>query len=325
MSRIENNHVTKVAIVGAGGRVGGPFARSLLETGKHTVTAITREDSTSGAKLPEGVHVVKVNYDNEESVVSALKGQEVLIITLSVQTPKDTQAKLISAAAKAGVPYLFHNAYGGDITAEQVNKDTGLAEAEAATRKQIEDLGVSKWIAFCCGFWYEWSLPMGTDLYGFDIKNREVIFFDDGETKFSTSTWPQCGRGMAALLSLPVEGQGTTLESFANKPVYIQSFRVSQKDMLASILRVTGDKESDWKVEYQPAQERWEEGRAAMMKGDRQGFARMLYARSMAKDTSGNFEGKLNNDVLGLKDEDLDEWTKFCVDFAMAGRSWWAE
>ena len=118
MSRFQNNHITKVAIIGAAGRVGGAFANSLLATGKHTVTAVTREGSDS--KLPEGVVVKKVNYDNEESLVNALKGQEVLIITLSVQAPKDTQSKLVSAAAKAGVPYVFHNTYGGDIHATHI-------------------------------------------------------------------------------------------------------------------------------------------------------------------------------------------------------------
>ena len=58
------------------------MTKELLATGKHTVTAISRADSTS--KLPEGVKVAKVDYDKPETLVEALKGQDALIITLSV-------------------------------------------------------------------------------------------------------------------------------------------------------------------------------------------------------------------------------------------------
>lgn len=78
--------------------------------GKHTVTAITRPDSKS--KLPSGVEIKKVDYSSQESLVSALTGQEVLIITMAVTAPRDTEAKLIEAAAAAGVPYVFPNEWG---------------------------------------------------------------------------------------------------------------------------------------------------------------------------------------------------------------------
>lgn len=47
-----NNRIEHVAIVGATGSVGAYITKELLKRGKHTVTAITREDSKS--KMPEG-------------------------------------------------------------------------------------------------------------------------------------------------------------------------------------------------------------------------------------------------------------------------------
>jgi putative NADH-flavin reductase len=97
-----SNHITKVALVGAGGNVGKYIAEALVRGGKHTVTAITREDSQS--KLPAGVEVKKVNYDNTETLVAALQGQEALIITLSGHADIETlEKKLITAANDAGV------------------------------------------------------------------------------------------------------------------------------------------------------------------------------------------------------------------------------
>jgi saccharopine dehydrogenase-like NADP-dependent oxidoreductase len=96
------NHITKVAVVGAGGNVGKYITEALISGGKHTVTAITREDSQS--KLPAGVEVKKVNYDKPETLVAALQGQEAVIITLNGRAEIETlEKKLVVAANEAGV------------------------------------------------------------------------------------------------------------------------------------------------------------------------------------------------------------------------------
>ena len=51
-----------------------------------------------------------INYEEESTIVDALKGQQFLIITMAVTAPADTESKLIWAAAKAGVPYVMPNA-----------------------------------------------------------------------------------------------------------------------------------------------------------------------------------------------------------------------
>jgi tryptophan synthase beta chain len=73
----------------------------------HILTAITRDGSKD--KLPEGVKIAQVDYDDEATIFAALEGQQILIITLSVAAPQDTHSKLIKAAAKAGVPYVMPN------------------------------------------------------------------------------------------------------------------------------------------------------------------------------------------------------------------------
>jgi tryptophan synthase beta chain len=71
------------------------------------LTAITRLNSKS--KLPEGVKIAQVDYDDEASIIAALKGQQFLIITMSVTAPRDTHSRLVKAAAKADVPYVMPN------------------------------------------------------------------------------------------------------------------------------------------------------------------------------------------------------------------------
>ncbi|KAK9483566.1 hypothetical protein V1527DRAFT_264646 [Lipomyces starkeyi] len=312
------NHIEKVAIVGAGGHVGEFITKELLQTGKHQVSAITREDST--AILPPGVIVRRVDYANQSSLVEALKGQDALIITMSVMASPDQQNKLIEAAATAGVPWVLPNEFGGDPLNREIGKDIFLGDAKRVYRDYIEKLGKSSWIGIACGFWYEFSLGGGPDRYGFDFKNRTVILMDNGTVKINTSTWPQCGRAVAKLLSLKIlpdteDDESPALVNFKNNCVYISSFTINQKDMLDSVLRVTGTKLEDWKLTNTTAKERFQSGLQDFQKGDRAGFGRLLYARNFYPESNGNFEAikGLHNDMLGLPKEDLDEFTKISI------------
>ena len=64
----------------AGGNGSIPPAEALLKTGKHCVTALTRNDSQS--RLPEVGTVERVEHDRLETLVGALRGRNAPIITL---------------------------------------------------------------------------------------------------------------------------------------------------------------------------------------------------------------------------------------------------
>ncbi|KAH8674459.1 CipA protein [Tricladium varicosporioides] len=314
-----NNHLQNIAIVGAGGQIGKFITEAILKKGKHNLTAITRADG--GSQIPAGVTIQKVDYADQNSIVEALKGQDALIITMGVMAPPDQQSKLIEAAAIAGVPWVFPNEFGGTGANEQAGKDIMLGPMKQAVREQIEKLGKSSWIGIACNFWYEFSLAGGFYRYGFDMKKKTAIFFDDGLTKIFTSTWPQTGRAVAQLLALkvlPEDENDTTLclSNYRNKFMQISSFKISQRDMLDSILRVTGDKESDWKITKRPVQEVYKEGTEMLKAGKRVGFGQLLYARYFYPDMAEFIEGRdmdLDNEKLGLEKEDLDEFTKEAV------------
>ena len=292
------------------------MVEALLKTGKHTVTAITRVDSNS--TLPEGVAVKKVDYGNQSSLVEALQGQDALIITMGVMAPPDQQSKLIQAAADASVTWVLPNEWSPDSANEALVKDVFPFQRLPEARDLIAKLGKSSFIAVSTGFWYEWSLAISA-AYGFDFANRAVTLFDDGETKISTSTWPQVGRAVASLLSLPIHPEGQDkdrcLDRFKNSQVYVSSFTVNQKDMLDSVLRVTQTGLEDWKVTKEPAKGRYTGGIEAMQNGDRMGFVRMMYSRVFFPDDCGNYEKTRGtiNDLLGLPTENIDEATKAAI------------
>ncbi|MCJ1401153.1 hypothetical protein MMC11_004365 [Xylographa trunciseda] len=315
-----SNRIEKVAIVGAGGQVGKHLAEHLLKTGKHVVTAIARSGSTR--KLPEGVHVICLDYsgDDDGALVEALRGQQVLIITMSVAAPRDTTSKLIRAAAKAGVSYVLPNWFGHDAANNTLCNDSLLSHNRDSICAEIESLGISSYLLLVCNFWYEFSLGGGPDRFGFDFKKRSLVLFDAGNVVINTSTWPQCGQAIANVLSLKElpddeKDQSSTLSNFRNSSVYISSFRLSQRDMFKSVKRVTGASDADWTITHESAEQRWKDGRAALQQGNMQAFPKMLYSRMFFPNGDGDYQSSrgLHNDLLGLPVEDLDEFTALGV------------
>jgi hypothetical protein len=307
------NHIKNIAIVGASGNSGSHIVSSLLAKKQFTITAISRADSKG--TFAEGVNVVHVDYNNSDTIVAALKGHDALIITMSATAPRDTQQKLIRAAADAGVPWVMPNEFGMYNT-EEAQYDT-IGPGKTQDRKLIESLGLS-WVGLTTGFWYEHSLS-SPGLYGFHIGKREVVFFDDGTQKLNTSTWGQVGRGVASLFSLPIlpsdeNDKSVTLSSYRNRMAFVSSFAVSQRDMFDSLKRVTGTNESDWTVSSVPAKERYTEAKEQMKAGDRMAFGRALYTRYFYDD-AGLYEKShgLDNEKLQLPEEDLDEATRGAI------------
>ena len=262
-----------------------------------------------------------MNYDDDEqALVSALQGQQFLVITLSAQAPPDTHSKIVKAAAKAGVPYIMPNVYGSDIQNKSLCAEdlygTGCLERCA----EIESLGIS-YIAMVCGFWYEWSVAFGDASFGFDIKNKKVTFFDDGKTPVNVSSWNQCARSLVALLSLPETGASPSVSHWKNKPFYLTSFKVSQRGILDSIHRVSGTTDKDWEITYKPSAQRYKNGIEEMQKGNRMGFVKAMYTHSFYPNGGGEFESirGLDSKLLGIPKENLDEATKRAVDLTKAG------
>jgi hypothetical protein len=291
-----------------------------VKTRRHKVTALTRLDSKG--KVPDGVTSVGVNYDDESSIIEALKGQQFLVITLSVHAPDDLHSRIAAAAGKAGVPYIMPNVFGYPINPDDVKEHDRYGKLIMNRVADVERTNFSTPIKMSCGFWYEWSLALGNQWFGFSIKDRKVTFFDDGKRIITVSTWNQCGRALAALLSLPESEGPMSLASFKNKDVLFNSFRVSQRDMLDSLHRVLGTTDADWETEYEPTAKRVQDGAEELKNGIFTGFPKMLYGGVFLE--SNPFSDyaatmPLANEALGLPTEDLDEATKRTVDMVESG------
>lgn len=289
----------------------------MVKNGRHELTALTRDESK--AILPGNVNCIQVDFEIQDTIVAALTNIEFLIITLAVTAGSNVHNNIVNAAAKAGVSYVMPNFYGADI------RDPKLGEQSfgAIIKQQLaemEHLGIS-YISLACGTWYEWSLALGESWFGFNIPERKVTFFDDGRTKINVSTWPQCGRAVVALLNLPESDASPCLADWKNKPVYITSFSVSQRDMLESLHRILGTSDVDWQITFEPTAKRVQDGMDEFAKGIMTGIGKAMYARLFMRSRAGEMElpRKVDNTKLGLPLESLDRSTRAAVEMVESG------
>lgn len=270
--------------------------------------------------MPDGVRRIEVDFDNMESVTAALSGQQFLVITLSINAPQDLHGKIVSAAAKAGVRWIMPNSFSNDIRNETLVKEDMYSAGSIARCDEIEKAGCS-YVAMGCGFWYQWSLAMGPNGFGFDIANKKVIFFDEGTTPLPVSTFKLCGDALAKLLALPESGADVALDKWKNELLYIASFCLTQREMLDSLHHVLGDQDSDWDILHENSKERYGQALQDLQKGDMSGFLRAMYTRPFYPESNADYTATrgLSNEILGLPKESLDSATKEAVDMVNSG------
>ncbi|KAL2846388.1 hypothetical protein BJY01DRAFT_213480 [Aspergillus pseudoustus] len=323
------NRIERVAIVGAGGSIGKHLTAALLAAGKFTLTAITRPTSTN--TIPEGIQIARVDYSSADendktALVETLRNQDALIITMNVLAPPDTILSLVRAAADAGVRYILPNWYGHDAANDALCADSMLTANRDRVVAEIASLGESAYVFLVCNFWYEFSLGGGPDRFGFDFAQRKFLQFDEGDVAINTTTWPQCGRAVAALLSLKIlpddeNDSEATLARYTNGCVYVSSFRLTQGEMFESVKRVTGTTDEDWTITRGSVRDRFLEGQEGLKVHNWKVFTKMLYSRMFFANGDGDYESRreLDNAVLGLPVEDLDEATREGIRMGLSG------
>ncbi|KAH8731927.1 hypothetical protein GQ44DRAFT_698209 [Phaeosphaeriaceae sp. PMI808] len=294
----------KIAMVGAAGTIGSVTLSALLEQNIHTITAITRTESTS--TFPSNVTVKKGSYADPSFLASVLSGQDVLIIQVGyMPEAMASQIPLIEAAAAAGVRWVLPTEFGSDPFS-QIAIDFPMTGEKKAYRDLIEAKGM-KWVAVVNNPWFDWSMKQ--NLWGVDILGKKATLNNhNADTKFSAATLGQVGRGVAKLLSLGED----ELEGFANRGLYVRSFSITQREIFHAAICATGTKEEDWEVKLEEPEDVVQASRDAVAAGNPFGFIWEFILAHMQKGRGGDYEEKAAKDaaIIGLESESLDEVVK---------------
>ena len=119
---------------------------------------------------------------------------------------------------------------------------------------------------------------------------------DDGNVRWSTSTLSRVGDAVVKILQNPEETK--------NQIVYIQSFCVSQNQVIESLNRASGHR---FAVSHINSQDALDDLKNRRDDGDPDAIEGTISILGM---TRANWEAKLANRLIGLPDESMDETIK---------------
>lgn len=290
-----------VVVVGASkagmSNLGFYIAQALVaDASEFNVSIISRQSST--AETPAGVNVIKVadSYPSED-LEKAFSGQDAVVMANGFHLMGQDD-KFIDAAVKVGVKRFIPSDFGSNTRNEKTLAIFPMVAAKAKIAQSLrakESTGLS-WTVISTGIFTD--IGIATGFMGIDIKGHKATIWDDGNHKFSSSTRPQVGKAVAAVLKNP--------EITSNQHVYVSSYEISYNDIVAVLEKAQGTK---YTISSITTEEATAQGREAMAKGDFMGAGKLLMVANLNDGYGNNFakEEELWNDKIGLGRESLDD------------------
>ncbi|KAK5135075.1 hypothetical protein LTR08_005600 [Meristemomyces frigidus] len=286
--------IKNVALLGADGTLGPAMLEALLSANFH-VTVLKRENSKSPDQYPPSVTVSRISDGLAlDSLVDVLRGQDALVVTIK-GSQTEVQKKLADACVQADVKRFIPADFGScDSSSPLTQELVPLYKQKAELREYLSQLAKKNpqfsWTSVVCGHFFDWSLPF---IHIF-LQDRKADVLDDGEKKCSLSTLSRVGVATARILQ--------KAEQTENRMLYVQSFCVSENEIVRAYERATGDK---WEVTKVDAEEFKSAEKAKADKGDSSSVEELVwYLGTVDADWTRN-EGFAMK-MLGLEDEDLD-------------------
>ncbi|KAL1836179.1 hypothetical protein VTJ49DRAFT_5476 [Mycothermus thermophilus] len=218
-----SNQITKVALVGATGNLGPANLEQLLAAGfQHP-------------EPPAGVKVAPVDYDSLDSLVSALRGQDAVVSTIS-STALSKQLLLVEAAAKAGVRRFIPSDFGSSTLHPKAAALPVYADKVAVQRALQEEAarpGGMSYTVIINGPFLDWGIMVGFIL---DVKRRHAVLYDGGDRVFSTTTLPTTtlptiGRAVVGVLRNP--------EATANRAIFVHDTATTLRSLYEKAKKAT--------------------------------------------------------------------------------------
>lgn len=288
--------VKNVVVVGADGNLGPGVLDGLVASKAFKITVFKRKSSKSKSNYPSGVQVKLLSDDFPlEELVPALQNQDAIISTV-YGGQVDLQKRLADAAVKAGVKRFIPSDFGScDSQSKRAMELAPVYVAKSQVRDHLEKLAQENpgfsWTSIVCGHFFDWQLSF----FHIDLKARSFEILDDGEVFWSTSTFAQIGKATAAILQKPAETE--------NQFVYIQSFRINQKQLLEAYEKATGQ---SWNVKQFDSSEYIKERKAKADGGDKAAVEDLVWVLGTLE-ADWEARDSYANDLLGLQQEDLEQ------------------
>ncbi|CAE7226643.1 unnamed protein product [Rhizoctonia solani] len=187
-----------VALAGANGYVGKAFANAFLDLNSFQLRLLVRAESIETAAYQEykqrGASLYAVSYDDEDGLVKALDGVDVLVSAVGSAGVVSAQVPLAKAAKRAGVQVFFPSEYGGKFP------DT-VPSPKKVVVKTAREIGLPVTTLSIGGFPEYMLIPQ----MGFSLADKKATIWGEGNTKVTWTTVRSVADWLANVLaSVPI-------------------------------------------------------------------------------------------------------------------------
>ncbi|KAK1511330.1 NmrA-like family protein [Colletotrichum costaricense] len=289
-----------VLLVGANGTLGAKILDSLVAAKSFKLSALKRAGSKSTIAYPaDQVQVIEIDNDlSYEGLKKAFTGQEVVIVSFRLRD-LDQHLRIAEAASAAGVKHFMPADFGSiDADNPRARELIPLYRWKRAVRQKAQELADKNpdfaWTGIVCGHFFDWGVKEGFLHAYLDTKKIDVI--DGGDIKASVATLPRVGEAVVRILNLGVT------EVTKNKTLFIQSFCITQNELLQSLEKATGAK---WTVNKVESESFIAEHKVKADAGDAEAIEDLVFAVGQL-DANWTKRDDFAMKTLGLEDEDLD-------------------
>ncbi|EME38980.1 hypothetical protein DOTSEDRAFT_83607 [Dothistroma septosporum NZE10] len=277
----------KVAVAGATGNLGPAIVQGLVDGG-FEVTVLSRSGRSDG--LPSGIEIVTVDYSSRDSLVNALTGQDAFV---SAIPNHGEQAPLIDAAIAAGVKRFLPSDFGSDVPGNANAAALPVFKGKVATRDYLKKKENEISHTFVINsLFLDWGIKLGFQLN----LNGTTKLYDNPDTKRSYTALADIGKAVANILKKPKETK--------NRAVYIQSTAISQNELLAIAKKVKPGFKAE--TESVSTEQVLKDSYAALEKGGEAiggAMVGFIIVSIFNEKYGGNFEGRNDNELLGIKEK----------------------
>lgn len=273
---------------------------ALVAAGTFNVTAVIRTGSLSTVPYPAS-QVRTVHVDKAMSLAgltAAFQGQDAVIASFKFADP-EAHVRVAEAAAAAGARLHIPADFGSiDADNERARELVPLYRNKLAIRTRAQALADATpsftWTALVCGHFFEWGVK--EHLFHTDLVRHTADVFDGGHTKASATTLTRIGEAVVRILRKYPD------ETIRNRVLFIQSFCISQIELVQALERATGTK---WTVNDLDSEKFIAEKRPLAEAGSSMAIEDLVFVLG-ALDADWTKRGNLAMDLLGFEDEDLD-------------------
>ncbi|POS71744.1 NmrA-like family protein [Diaporthe helianthi] len=289
--------IVKVTLVGATGSLGAPILDALVDEGSFQITVLQRASSRAKPGHLDKIRTEAISDGLPiDELTEKLRGQDAVVVCYRAKDSSE-QIKFGEAAAAAGVKRLIPADFGScDSSGKRERELVKLFDYKQKIREDLLRLSEKhpgfSWTSLVNGHFFDWGLRESFLHFDLDARRAEIV--DDGNVKSSQATLAQIARATVRILQRPEETK--------NRMLFIQSFCVSQNEVLRSLEKAMGVK---WEVEYVDSEKFIREKKALADQGNKDAVEDLVFVLGAI---NGNWEQKPDfaMDLLGLQNEDLD-------------------